>query len=260
MKVSKRDLSIIMVLVGLVAAFCAYQFYFRGCLTERNQTMEDVKSLKAEYEELNALMDRLTEFRNSITNNIAAMDKLVQSYPAFYRYEDGIMYLRNLEKNTDSYGVYFSTYTVSQTVLADEYEGKVAEKKGDTFLTKTVNYAYGISTINASYTCDGYNQVKKLVNDVYNEKNDDVPKSIESIAMTFDNTTGKIIGSIAFNLYSLTDGVNNEYVPVDTTLTDSDLGLDNTSENASGIFGTWEPLPEEEEETPVTEATPATEE
>lgn len=36
MKVSKRDISILCVVIGLLAAFCVYQFYFRKAMDKKN--------------------------------------------------------------------------------------------------------------------------------------------------------------------------------------------------------------------------------
>ena len=36
MKVSKRDISILLIALGLIGAFAVFQFYFRGALEKKN--------------------------------------------------------------------------------------------------------------------------------------------------------------------------------------------------------------------------------
>ena len=249
MKVNKRDISILLVIVGVVAIFCAYQFYFSGCLDEREQIKSETAVLKTEYEELHSLMNSLQDYRNDIDTWTSEMNSLVKTFPTMYLYEDGILYLNDLEENTDDYDVYFDSYTISETAFEEPYTGTVGKKSGDDWVTENVSYTFGTASINTTYSCNDYTKLKKLLNSIYNEKNDNVPKSIESVTMSFDDTTGIINGSMTLNMYSLTDGVNNSYTAPE--ITGVELGVDTESEQASGIFGTWEAPAEEPEEEPA---------
>ncbi|MBO7632555.1 MAG: hypothetical protein J6S78_09545, partial [Lachnospiraceae bacterium] len=56
MKVSKRDISILLIALGIIGAFCVFQFYFRDALKKKQNYEEDTKNLEkrlAEYENVN---------------------------------------------------------------------------------------------------------------------------------------------------------------------------------------------------------------
>lgn len=234
MKISKRDLSIVMIIVGIAAAFAVYQFYFSNTMDERAEIIKKTETLQKEYDSLMAVADQQMTMEGETRLNEEKLATLVSEFPASYKYEDGIMYLYDLEHN-ESLDVTFSSYTILETTITDAYSGNVSG------VPKV--YAFGNSTITASYLCQTYAGMKTFVNGIYN---DEYPKSIESIAMTFDSTTGNISGSIIVNMYSLTDGSNAYVAPIIPTV---DMKVD-------CIFGSITPVTEVEEpveETPVEE-------
>lgn len=206
MKVSRRDISIIMVVLGLFAAFLVYQFIFRPTMKERDEVIEERKALEQEYDDLKTVVDNQQTYVTNTTTWEAKLNKLVAGFPAYYLYEDGIMYLRGLEQSKD-FKVYFSSYTINETAVSDTYTGRVNGKD------KT--YVFGNSTISANFELAGYADMKGMISSIYTDPD---PKSIESIFLNFDNTTGIISGNVNLNMYSLTDGTNKYTAPEIPTL------------------------------------------
>ncbi len=199
MKVSKRDLGIILILLGLIVAFLSYQFSFRPALEERDE-------LKTECETLQAELDALTDFgmdEQYILTQTGAYEKelndLVASYPVKYTYEDAIMYLYNFE-NGDKYNVLFPKYNITETYVINSHTGDVNN------VSKT--YVYGMSTIDTEYRIGSCKELRSFISNVYG---DGYKKNIESISMLFEPTTGIITGNMKINMFSMTDLVNNEY-------------------------------------------------
>lgn len=201
MKISKRDISIIMVALGLLVAFLVFQFIFRPTMEERDEVIEDRKALEKQYDDLKAVVDNQQTYVTNTTTWETKLNRLVASFPAYYLYEDGIMYLRGLEQS-DVFKVYFSSYTVNETTITDTYTGKV---NGNDKI-----YVFGNSTISASFALEGYDDMKGMISNIYTDSN---PKNIESISVLFDNKTGMITGSLNLNMYSLTDGTNKYTAP-----------------------------------------------
>lgn len=201
MKISRRDISIIMIAIGLLVAFVVYQFIFRPTMEERDEVMEDRKALEKEYNDLKAVVDNQQTYVTNTTTWETKLNKLVASFPAYYLYEDGIMYLRGLEQS-DAFHVYFNSYTVNETAITDTYTGRVNGNEKA--------YVFGNSTISASFTLESYDDMKSMISNIYTDSN---PKSMESISVLFDNTTGIITGSLNLNMYSLTDGTNTYKAP-----------------------------------------------
>lgn len=229
MKISRRDISIIMIAVGLFAAFLVFQFIFRPTMDERDEVIEERKELEAEYDSLKGVLDNQQTYVTNTTTWEAKLNKLVAGFPAYYLYEDGIMYLRGLEQS-EGLNVYFDSYTVTETVLTDTYTGKVN--------SKDKVYAFGNSTISTSFTLGSYADMKTMISSIYTDAN---PKSIESISLNFDQTNGEITGNMNLNMYSLTDGTNAYKAP---TIPSLSIGL-------NCIFG--EIIPPKEDKKPAEE-------
>ncbi len=198
MKVSRRDLGIIMVLLGIAAAFVVYQFFFRT-------TMAQVETLKADCADLEAqikVIDEVSKNEQEIVTQTANWEKslndLVAHYPVKYLYEDGIMYLRDYEEG--KMDLKFDAYTVVETYVLR------AESAVVNGVDK--NYVYGLSTISSSFTAGTYADMKAFINSIYDDKHE---KNVESITMAFNSSTGEVKGNLLINMYSLTDGVTNEY-------------------------------------------------
>lgn len=225
-KISKRDIGILLVLLGALALFLSYQFIYKPNVAERNEVIEKTTQLNNEYNSLKDILDNQQKYDTEILQNAEKIEKIVARFPAMYLYEDGIMWLRALELN-ENFKVFFSSYTVGETVYSDSFQGRVNNVEK--------SFAYGASTINASYQIDSYDSMKKLVSTIYADKN---PKNIESMAISFDNTTGVISGNININLFALTDGSKQYKAP---EIPDMPIGLD-------CIFGEIIPPEEVEEE------------
>ncbi len=199
MKVSKRDLGIIMILVGLMIAFFSYQFSFRNAMTERENLKSQCDSLQAE---LDALMDFGMDEQYILTQTGAyekELNDLVASYPVKYTYEDAIMYLYNFE-HSEKMDILFSKYNIVETYIINTHSGEVNG------VNKT--YAYGQSTIEAEYTVASCKEMRTFLNNIYT---DSFKKNVEEVSMVFEPTTGIISGNIIINMFSMLDGVSNEY-------------------------------------------------
>ncbi len=203
MKVSRRDLSLIMVVVGLLVAFLSYQFVFKPSMKERDKVIEERKELDKQYDDLKPVLDNQQQYATTIENTSQKLSDLVKKFPAAYLYEDGILYLRDLEKK-DNMKVFFETFTITESTLVDTYTGLVGQD------TKT--YVLGNSTIASTFTLgnskdekSGYKDMKTLISTIYA---DSQPKNIETIVLNFNNINGLVSGSMLMNMYSLIDGTN----------------------------------------------------
>ncbi len=204
MKVSKRDIGIILVLVGILAAFLAFQFSFRGNMDEADALKEECETLQKELDEVlafgkndeQASLAQISKWKNELND-------LVASFPVRYTYEDAIMYLYDFE-HREKDPVLFSRYSIVETIPIASLDlmNKVVDGK-------EVSYIPGLSTISADYSVAKYEDMLTFLRTIYSDTN---PKNIENITMVFDPVTGIISGKVVINMYSLTDTVpNNEY-------------------------------------------------
>ena len=204
MKVSKRDISIVMILLGAITLFCVYQFYFRD-KQERVKTLEsEIAADKTEIAKLDELWAQRQTMGQNLTNYTGELIQMVKRYPVEYRFDDLVVYLNNLEKNP-AYGVKFFIYDIVKSGVTNNYSGRFNEAPVTFVSTK--------ASVHAQFYTDTYEGLKTLLNDTYAwNLNDDTrkmpgmnPKNIEAITIGFDNLTGRVSGVIDIGLYGVTD-------------------------------------------------------
>ena len=94
MKVSKRDISIVMVLLGVIALFCVYQFYYRDSQKKVEELQKSIDKSTAENKELLKIDE--TKLESEMTAAEKDLKAMVMGYPMAYRFDDMIMYLYDL--------------------------------------------------------------------------------------------------------------------------------------------------------------------
>ena len=232
MKVSKRDISIVMVLLGLIALFCVYQFNYRKQIEKAENLQKEIKNLTDENEELLKIDEQ--QINNDITKWQTEMIAMVKSYPAYYRYDDMIMYLYDLE-HVEEYGAHFSDYTMYPSDPIDTYFG--------TFNEKAVQFYDNVANFTLSFTNGTYEGCKKMLTAVYTDR---MAKNIKEIELTYDNLTGVVSGNMKLRAYGVTDfhslgqGKDTNHPPVEVVIPPVAMGVD-------CVFGptvTTTPIPE----------------
>ena len=192
MKVSKRDISIVMVLLGVIALFCVYQFYYRDSQKKVEELQKSINKSVAENNELLKIDE--TKLNNEMTASETQLNEMLKGYPAYYRLDDTIMYLYDLEQRKDDIGVHFYRYTMNSSQVEDSYMG--------TFKDKTVLFADSVATIEAEFNTETYSGCKTLLKAIYE---DPMAKNFSYLELTFSNLTGQVYGKINYNLYAVTD-------------------------------------------------------
>ena len=191
MKVSKRDISIVMILLGAIALFCVYQFYYRDKQSEVEKLQKNINSIQSELDVLHKIDEQ--KINTEINGFRDEMIAMVKRYPMLYRFDDEVIYLNNLEKNK-TYGVKFYEYLMTKSTETNSYRG--------TFDEKSVNYVSSQAGIKALFYTETYEGCKKLINAIYADKN---PKNLQLVKLTFDRFTGEIKGELDFRMYGVTD-------------------------------------------------------
>lgn len=204
MKVSKRDISIVMILLGAIALFCMYQFYFRDKQDKVKSLQNEINADKAEIAKLDKLWEQRQTMGQNLTRYSDELTQMVKRYPVEYRFDDLVVYLNNLEKNPE-YGVKFYVYDLAKSELTNFYPGK--------FNGQPVQFGSSQATIRTTFYTETYEGFKKLLTDVYAWNASDEtrkaaglkPKNISSITIGFNAINGQILGQLDFGLYGVTD-------------------------------------------------------
>lgn len=223
MKITRRDLSVIMILVGIMAVFLTYRLSFSSMQTQVEALQTEQKSLKQQIDELQPVKDAAEYYESEMASFEKEVKALVQEYPVDVRYEDGIMYVVEL---ADELGADIPnlTFTPSTSIATVEGAGVFEEQ----------NFELLKASDSMTYTVEDYDTLKELLDYIYSDDNN--KRTITAVSMTFDQNTGEISGSLNVNMFALSDG-SRTYEPVELPL--DDLGLENifgevveTEENA----------------------------
>ncbi len=193
MKIAKKDIAVLMVIVGLIAAFCSYKFYFSGKLEEIDAENSKQASIQTEIDKVSKVAATDTDMNNQVAKWAKEVDEMVGRYDVAYQYEDGILFMKSIETQ-DAFTAAIDTYTVGETVLANTVVGQ-GEFGGKSFLQGTTTYSF-------NYKVDSYDSLKKLIDYIVSDKNG--VKTLDS--MTFAVSGEGFTGSATMTVYSLADG------------------------------------------------------
>ncbi len=225
MKVTKRDVGLLIMLVGILAAILSYNFLYQKNIEKAEAETAKLKELQDTQAGLKELEDNLPFYKSEIERMDEENAEIVAHYPADVLPENEIMYAVELQENTD---VYYSALSYGSPV---ELSTGLEEQTGV--------HAYD-TTMSMTYQCS-YEGLKEVIrhNLAQNDR-----RVINSVTASYDRTTGKLTGSMTLDQYTMS-GTDKFYV--EPYVPSMNMGTDN-------IFGTIE-LPEEVEE----EAAPADE-
>ena len=199
MKITKRDIGVLMILVGILVAFLVYQTSFKTIMEEVEALQNEQNSLRAQIKDLEPVKANAPFYQNEMARYEKEIDELVAKYPVDIIYEDGIMYIVNLKEEVD---VDFTTLTVTPaaTNVISTVEGNAKR------------YSLTCAVENVSYEADDYESLKALLTYIYSSE--EFKNTITSVAMSFDDEEGSISGSMNVNMYVLSDG-SRIYTPVE---------------------------------------------
>ena len=219
MKVSKKEIYLLLALLGVGIAVCAWQFGFKKINEKTDALTAETDVLKVEISKYTAVKDNIELYNAGIeeaTNHIA---DVLYDFPVMVMEEDMIMFGRSLEKSIDDTTV----STVSFGAPSNVY---VVTSHPVEASTVPISYSLYNNAITISYQTS-YDGFKELVEYIRSNKN---RMTMENFSLAYDETTGLLTASTAVNMYSVT-GTDKEYTQ--QNLSGVGLGLDN-------IFGTIE--------------------
>ena len=208
MKIQKKELNILLAILGLLAAVVVYFVYF-------TKQQENISSIQAEVNELQEHVAQLEKYdRDKETYKQRTLDTydqiqaIIDQFPAEIREEDSIMYGRSLETGLD---VNVSAITMATPVLLSEFG-----------LGNRQKTLYG-TVVNITYS-GTYDNVKKMIEDIqtYEDK-----RNVSAFTAAYDTQTGNVAGTATLNLFALT-GVDQIYQEPDTG---------NITHGVTNIFG-----------------------
>lgn len=251
MKVSKRDVLLLVGFLGILAAVCSYFLVYQP-------TMEKADALEEENEELNARIADLSSKMNNKDSYVAQtetmnreMDAIFMEFPIDVREEDSILLAVNQELIAPMQISSISigpcepvilqgddeeidhTYEIeeieeyeAQEGIEDEVEASAADVNNG---PATENMAYVLMSRNVtSNYLVSYEGLKRSIKNISIQDN---RMSIDNLTVSYDESTGLLTGTTSVDMYCIPGQPDKEYVT--PNLSSVLLGTDN-------IFGSIE--------------------
>lgn len=244
MKVSKKDLSLLLVLFAFLLVIGAI-FYGNSLAGKTETLVAENATLSQEVAYLQDLYDHQQEYQEESDRMNYEMEEIKEKFPAEIRPETQIMYANGLEAKYDvlldtidmpgtelvtvqgDFSVAGTTTAMDTTAETEDVDGESTDTTETTDATQTVDTASTISTaattisLLKSPTSLGYQSSYKGLKDLVRTINGDTDrKSIESLSVGYDETTGNLVGTLEMSMYALS-GTDKEYqAPVVTGVTD----------------------------------------
>ena len=239
MKIAKKDIALVMVIVALLAAFCAYKFSLSSNLDKVEDEESKQASLQQQIDEVKARADQVQKMEKEIADWQVEVSNKIKPFHAAYLYEDGIMYLDNLEKQgekeeTENYfKVRIDGYSVGESAITNTVNGQ-GSFKGMVYTSGQTNYNY-------AYKIDGYDELKNFINYIISETDGSGVKSLDTMTFEVTPEDSHIEGDISMTVFSISDGTNT-YKPQNLENVEQQI----ESETIWGDFGEGDEQNDEE--------------
>ena len=217
MKVGKKELYLLLALLGVGIAVLAWQFGFNKLNVKTEALRVETEALQSEITKYTAVKDNIALYTTGIENATNSIADVLHKFPVAILEEDMIMLGRQLEKKID--GTYVSNVTFGGA--SNIY---VATSRPVEPTSVPLSYSLYNNNINISYETS-YKGFKEIM-DYINENKDRM--SVNNFSLSYDTETGLVAGTTSINMYSVT-GTDKQYTQ--QNLSGVGLGTDN-------IFGT----------------------
>lgn len=258
MVVGKKEIKLLLYLGGVAIALLVYQFYFSKAMDRNTTQKAENMQLQSEVQRLEDLKVDQKEYESDTKDFEKKNKTILMKFPAEVREEDAILYAKAMQ---DGMSMPISTVGMTEGVLVYTYGQGATDAAGtatapDTATTgdtteadaqaaadgQTTEYADGTQggvapvesgmsnlmlykmPVALSYTVE-YGNMKRCLDYVKGS-----PKrcSIDTIALSFDSTTGNLIGTMNLGMYYLT-GADKVY---------ETPKVEGVEHGTSNIFGT----------------------
>ena len=233
LSLSKRDIKLLLMLLGLVAVVASFYLVYTPA-KERREAIEaqnvELQNQVSRLEELNA---NKPEYEQSIIDMNQEITALTAEFPAETKEEDGIYFAHLMETNVSGdVGISAVTLGNPEVVLVTEVVNGATEGTADASTVEggaaaTVSEYTMYRTRNGFVYTTGYFGMKNLVNTI-NTQMDKI--TIQTLSVSYDTATGLLSGTVDANFFTM-EGTEREYVKPN---------LPHVSEGTDNLFKTAE--------------------
>ncbi|MBO4477762.1 MAG: hypothetical protein J5757_05480 [Lachnospiraceae bacterium] len=172
MKITKRDLTVILYLTGIALAFVAYQFYFKTKMEDADALDQQSDALQITVDDLKEKDAHKAEYQKNIDDYREKIDTIAKTFQPEISHEDTIMYVKELLDTQD--------VLITQLKMTDPSVIYVVAGTGTASGYSMMAQNNAMSFEYATH----YNGLKNLLNAIYNSKE---MQNIEAFTIKIDN-------------------------------------------------------------------------
>ena len=209
MSLSKRDIKLLLVLVGIIAIVASFYLVYSPAKERREAIEAENVNLQTQVTRLEELKANQEQYEKDIVTMNGEIAKLTGEFPSATKEEDAIYFAHLLEANVAG-NVSISSVTLGnpEPILVTEVqntESTEATVEGGAAATASEYTMY--RTRNGFVYNTGYAGMKNLVNTINNQLD---KITIQSMSASFDTATGLLMGTFETNFFTM-EGTEREY-------------------------------------------------
>ena len=202
MTLQKKDIKLIIVLVGVLVLVIAYFAVFRTYRDKTDDLQSQIDSLQPELQQLREYDDHKQEYLDGIDAYKENAKSIMSSLPSSIWTEDQIMFLSMMEDDLD---IEAQSEAFSDPTVLTQFSGTPLEDI-DNYNDKVDMTAQKYQTT-LSVNMD-YNKFKDFIDYIYDEEN---MTGIDSVSLSYNAEDADLGISTVINQYSLSyDGAEEE--------------------------------------------------
>ncbi len=227
----KSDINLLLGFLGVLIAFCAYQFVYLK-MEEKTAALQ-VKNaqMKTEIATMESWLPDREFYEEEMERMHGEISHMVREFPANVLPEDDMKLAYQMDNRDGGSYVFiksmsFADPEVSCTTTYDTSKADISQVNPIALDAPYPVYTLYNTQVNMGIDCS-YSGIKDMIETIYQKKE---RKAIDAIVLSFDETTGRLSGSLAMTSYFLY-GSDSVYMEPD---------LYEIHKGTNNIFGTVE--------------------
>ena len=164
MKVSKRDITLLLIVCGAIIAFCTFQFYYRGAMDKKKKFEEENAGYEKRLDALRSIQDQ--KLLQTMAQNTQTLESKAEKFRVKYQLEDLVMYLNDWEKLPYEEMYTFKVYKPVETEVLNTESG-IIDWDNTNKTQKSITYEFGNASIQTTFETNSYKALKDIINKIY---------------------------------------------------------------------------------------------
>lgn len=198
---SKKEINLLIGLLGIIIAFCSYQFVFLKVMSEADELEKENNTLKTEIARLQSLEQNRDTYIADTEKMETEIKELIGEFPSNLLPEDDMKLAYGLDNNNPSQYLLINTLTFSDPAVIYTTNQNATEQTSSNGVVSTATvyptyYLYQ-TQVNLGVDC-AYDGLKNAIRGIYNANG---RKAIENVSVAYDETTGRLNGSVLMDSY-----------------------------------------------------------